>query len=91
MWKGKLKSRAILTVAIYWFLTVFEIHRKKTFNEEDEEEEDTPVEEETFAAFALTLCRNVTATTASIIASQPFHVIAVRTMAQFIGQEQKYT
>ena len=24
-------------------------------------------------------------------ASQPFHVIAVRTMAQFIGQEQKYT
>lgn len=29
--------------------------------------------------------------TVFLAASQPFHVIAVRTMAQFIGQEQKYT
>ena len=58
---------------------------------DEEEEDEEAIADETLATFALTLCRNVTATTASIIASQPFHVIAVRTMAQFIGQEQKYT
>lgn len=58
---------------------------------DDDEDEEEDLEGENFSAFAMTLLKHVTATTASIVASQPFHVIAVRTMAQFIGEEQKYT
>lgn len=58
--------------------------------EDEEEEEETP-DDADVPTFLLSLMRNVTATTASIVASQPLHVIAVRTMAQFVGQEQKYT
>lgn len=65
--------------------------KKRDPYSEDDDEEEAQAEEETFSGFALTLCRNITATTVSILASQPFHVIAVRTMAQFIGEEQKYT
>ena len=66
--------------------------KKDPYAEEDEDEEDkADAEEETFGAFMLTLLRNMSASTASVVASHPFHVIAVRTMAQFIGQEQKYT
>jgi hypothetical protein len=65
--------------------------KRDPFTADDEEEEEEVAADETFSTFALTLCRNITATTASIIASQPFHVIAVRTMAQFVGEEQKYT
>ncbi|EFX71520.1 hypothetical protein DAPPUDRAFT_201699 [Daphnia pulex] len=65
--------------------------KRDPFTADDEEEEEEVAADETFSTFALTLARNITATTASIIASQPFHVIAVRTMAQFVGEEQKYT
>lgn len=65
--------------------------RKKSPYEDEDEEEEKAVEDETLAAFALALFRNISATSVSIIACHPFHVIAVRTMAQFIGQEQKYT
>lgn len=65
--------------------------KKKSPYEDDDEEEDKAAEDESFMAFALALFRNVSATSVSIIACHPFHVIAVRTMAQFIGQEQKYT
>lgn len=71
---------------------IFYFDRKKDpYADDDEEEEVKEAEEETFSVFALSLFRNMAATTASIVASQPFHVIAIRTMAQFIGQEQKYT
>lgn len=65
---------------------------KDPYQEEEEEEEDQDTADDAdVSTFLLSLMRNVTATSASIVASQPFHVIAVRTMAQFIGQEQKYT
>lgn len=92
MWKAEQKSMAVFLIAQFININAFENCRKKTpFAEEDDEEEEAPVEEETLRAFALNLCRNATSTTFSIIASQPFYVIAVRTMAQFVGQEQKYT
>lgn len=65
--------------------------RKKSPYEDEDDDEEKAAEEESLAAFALTLLRNISATSVSIIACHPFHVIAVRTMAQFIGQEQKYT
>ena len=92
MWKAEQKSMAVFLIDQFININAFENCRKKTpFAEEDDEEEEAPVEEETLRAFALNLCRNATSTTFSIIASQPFYVIAVRTMAQFVGQEQKYT
>ena len=40
--------------------------------------------------FLTDLSRDVVCRTAAIVASQPFTVIAVRMMAQFVGGENKY-
>ena len=40
--------------------------------------------------FVRDLSRDVVCRTAAIVASQPFTVIAVRMMAQFVGGENKY-
>ena len=55
------------------------------FRDDDQRE---GVEGETYATFELDLRRNVTATIFSIIASQPLYVVTVRTMAQFVEQEE---
>nr|CAD7395344.1 unnamed protein product [Timema poppensis] len=43
------------------------------------------------AKFARTLTNDIAAQAAAIIASQPFNVIAVRMMAQFVGAEKIYS
>jgi len=78
-------------VLLYYCIIAFWRKRDPFAGGDDDEEEEEERPDETFAAFALTLCRNVTATTASIIAGHPFQLIAIRTMAQFVGEEQKYT
>ena len=55
------------------------------FRDDDQRE---GVEGETYRTFELDLRRNVTATIFSIIASQPLYVVTVRTMAQFVEQEE---
>jgi hypothetical protein len=40
--------------------------------------------------FINTLIRDIAGRTASIVASHPFHVITIRAMAQFVGDEEKY-
>nr|CAD7571127.1 unnamed protein product [Timema californicum] len=45
----------------------------------------------TRAKFARTLANDIAAQAAAIIASQPFNVIAVRMMAQFVGAEKIYS
>ena len=61
--------------------------KKKMKNEDSDDE----YEEETVTHMACEMIRNICSHGASVIASQPFHVIAVRMMSQFIGQESKYT
>ena len=42
-------------------------------------------------AFLKKTITEIVCVTGSTIAAHPFHVIAVRTMAQFVGRESKYT
>jgi len=58
--------------------------------DEDDSEDEAQDSEESASEFFLRVAQSLSATTASIVVSQPFHVIAVRTMAQFIGGEEKY-
>ncbi|XP_067002548.1 mitochondrial carrier homolog 2 [Anabrus simplex] len=61
------------------------------FNEEDKPDEDDITEEERRWRYVQRLTRDIIARTAAIITSQPFTVIAVRMMAQFVGGETKYS
>lgn len=48
-------------------------------------------EEEMYVQFKTTLKRDIVLMVSGIVASQPFHVISVRMMAQFVGRETLYT
>jgi len=63
---------------------------KTDYEDEQDSEDEAQDSEETASEFFLRVAQSLSATTASIVISQPFHVIAVRTMAQFIGGETKY-
>ncbi|XP_064629035.1 mitochondrial carrier homolog 2-like isoform X2 [Lineus longissimus] len=52
---------------------------------EIEEEDDS-----SFKKFCVTTCRETAARCAGVIISQPFHVIMIRSMAQFVGRETVY-
>ncbi|KDR14212.1 mitochondrial carrier homolog 2-like [Zootermopsis nevadensis] len=52
--------------------------------------DENTTEEERQKIFVYDLSQNVLCRTAAIIASQPFNVITVRMMAQFVGGENKY-
>lgn len=56
----------------------------------DAAEDDETAEERRDRIFVRDLSRDVVCRTAAIVASQPFTVIAVRMMAQFVGGENKY-
>ncbi|XP_064212092.1 mitochondrial carrier homolog 2 isoform X2 [Tribolium castaneum] len=58
-------------------------------NQQDEEE-DTDVEENRKQKFLKCLKGDIITHTTAIIISQPFHVITIRIMAQFVGKEAKY-
>lgn len=53
-------------------------------------EEDLSIKERT-QRFLQNTSRESAGRAAAILASQPFHVIAVRCMAEFVGSEEKYT
>lgn len=60
--------------------------RKNKF-EKTAEEEGTELDEN----FKKSLKRNLVVHTAGVVISQPFHVISIRMMAQFVGREKIYT
>ncbi|KAL1117032.1 hypothetical protein AAG570_004360 [Ranatra chinensis] len=60
-------------------------------NEDLDPMEDEMSDEEMRSHFVDTLTRDVVGRTVSIVASHPFQVIALRTMAQFVGGEEKYS
>ncbi|KAG5873024.1 hypothetical protein JTB14_012624 [Gonioctena quinquepunctata] len=60
-------------------------------NVEDDYEEEEPTEEQKKAKFIKGVKCDLITHTAAIIVSQPFHVITVRMMAQFVGRETRYT
>jgi mitochondrial carrier len=58
----------------------------------DETKDETELsEEECNQRFLMKLKRDVVLHAAGIVLSQPFHVVSVRMMAQFVGREVKYT
>ncbi|KAM7355641.1 mitochondrial carrier homolog 1 [Cochliomyia hominivorax] len=57
---------------------------------EDKKDEDLLTAEELYLQFKVNLKRDVVLSVSGIIISQPFHVISVRMMAQFIGRESIY-
>ncbi|GLH11767.1 Mitochondrial carrier-like protein 2 [Gryllus bimaculatus] len=59
-------------------------------DDETKDEEELPMEERRWNCIN-SVIREGTARTAAFIVSQPFNVIAVRMMAQFIGGEEKYS
>ncbi|XP_037815185.1 mitochondrial carrier homolog 2 [Lucilia sericata] len=57
---------------------------------EDKKDEDLLTDEELYLQFKVNLKRDVVLSVSGIVISQPFHVISVRMMAQFIGRETIY-
>uniref|UniRef100_A0A6P7H1S6 Mitochondrial carrier homolog 2-like isoform X1 n=1 Tax=Diabrotica virgifera virgifera TaxID=50390 RepID=A0A6P7H1S6_DIAVI len=57
---------------------------------EEEEFGEEPTEDEKRKIFVKGVKNEIIIHTAAIVVSQPFHVITVRMMAQFIGRESKY-
>jgi len=63
----------------------------KTDSDEDQDSDDEAEDvEETASEYFFRVAQSLSATTVSVAVSQPFHVVTVRTMAQFIGGETKY-
>ncbi|CAH1119629.1 unnamed protein product [Phaedon cochleariae] len=60
-------------------------------DDDDEDSEEEPTEEQKRAKFIRGVKCDVITHTAAIIVSQPFHVITIRMMAQFVGRETKYS
>ncbi|KAJ8919862.1 hypothetical protein NQ315_006391 [Exocentrus adspersus] len=58
--------------------------------DDDEDFEEEPTEEQKRERFIRSVKCDIITHTAAIFVSQPFHVITVRMMAQFIGRETKY-
>ncbi|CAG2060407.1 unnamed protein product [Timema podura] len=75
----------------FTFHKVSEALRRNTDDKNERYVEDELSEEQRREKFARTLASDVAAQTAAIIASQPFNVIAVRMMAQFVGAEKIYS
>jgi mitochondrial carrier len=68
------------------------IANKLGLNDIDETKDETEMsEKEYYERFELKLKRDIVLHASGIILSQPFHVISVRMMAQFVGREAKYT
>ncbi|XP_064487907.1 mitochondrial carrier homolog 2-like [Ornithodoros turicata] len=57
---------------------------------EDEEDDDDITEEQRIINFAKRTCKEMTAKCIALTCSQPFHVITIRYMAQFVGRETTY-
>ncbi|XP_065361036.1 mitochondrial carrier homolog 2 [Calliphora vicina] len=57
---------------------------------EDKKDEDLLTDDELYQQFKVNLKRDVVLSVSGIVISQPFHVISVRMMAQFIGRESLY-
>ena len=63
----------------------------KTDSDEDQDSDDEAEDvEETASEYFFRVAQSLSATAVSVAVSQPFHVVTVRTMAQFIGGETKY-
>lgn len=59
--------------------------------DEESEEEEVISEQEERQRFVATLSRDFVGRTVAVVISHPFHVMAVRTMAQFVGGETLYS
>lgn len=57
---------------------------------EEKKDDELLTDEELYQHFKLNLKRDVVLTVSGIVISQPFHVISLRMMAQFIGRETLY-
>ncbi|KAM7299347.1 mitochondrial carrier homolog 2 [Ixodes scapularis] len=57
---------------------------------EDEEDDDDITEEERIINFVKRTLKLMTAKCAALVCAQPFNVVTVRCMAQFVGREEKY-
>lgn len=87
-YRGIVPRLATTTVDIF-------THSKVMENIHLDEDETEPVEEEMTDAekrnlFLRKLARDILSRSAAVIVSQPFHVVTIRTMAQFVGRETKY-
>ncbi|KAG0427058.1 hypothetical protein HPB47_025875 [Ixodes persulcatus] len=65
-----------------------EVNRVREF--EDEEDDDDITEEERIINFVKRTLKLMTAKCAALVCAQPFNVVTVRCMAQFVGREEKY-
>ncbi|XP_058829526.1 mitochondrial carrier homolog 2 [Topomyia yanbarensis] len=62
-------------------------HKAKDEGDVEQEYDDEQLDEQ----FKKQLKRNLVVHTAGVVISQPFHVISIRMMAQFVGREKIYT
>lgn len=58
--------------------------------DEDDENEEEMSDEERFLRFMQDTIKETAARCAAVFVSHPFHVITIRTMAQFVGREEHY-
>lgn len=71
-------------------ITYQKVHEQITFENDSVAETDEDTAEQRSRICINNLIRDIVCRTASIVASQPFNVIAVRMMAEFVGGENKY-
>jgi len=89
LWRGvtpRLCSVAISTYTAHKFNDLIPPDPAMT-----EEEEDNLTEEEKRERFIKTTLREAASKIACLIVSQPLQVVAIRSMAQFVGSEEKYS
>lgn len=69
-----------------------EVNRKLPDVRDFDDEEDDPdmTEEQRIINFIKRTCKLMAAKCAALVCSQPFNVITIRCMAQFVGREEKY-
>jgi len=66
--------------------TLAKLNENEEDNENEKDKEDLPLE-----TYVIRVLKDMMSRVAAIVISHPFHVITVRTMAQFVGKEVKYT
>lgn len=64
---------------------------KQVLSPEEDESASNQEEEQDFRTVFIHLSKETASRCSAVVLSQPFHVIAIRTMASFIGQEARYS
>ena len=82
---------------IYWIYLIFKKIQKNLFDIFSKELDDPDIDVESLTMeqktqrFLQNTARESAGRVTAIVVSQPFHVIAVRCMAEFVGEDGQYT